>query len=55
MILFRSRHVILLKGTFGIDNCDVLRPTPVLKNGMSAKFGTSGSSADEICVSVRFF
>jgi hypothetical protein len=54
MILFRSRHVILLKGTFGIDDCDVLRSTPVLKNGMSAKFGTSGSSADETWVSVRF-
>ncbi len=54
-ILFRSRQVALLRGSFLIDSCGGLRSMPEFKKGRSAKFGSSGLSADESCVSVKSF
>jgi len=54
-ILFRSRQVALLRGSFLFDSFGGLRSMPGFRNGRSAKFGSSGLSANEICVSVKSF
>lgn len=54
-ILFRSRQLALLRGSFLIDSCGGLRSLQAFTNGRSAKFGSSGLSADDGCVSVKSF